>query len=136
MEFPRLWGSAILLVTTPSNAARVQLSTPACVLIIMENDKVHFPEGFLEGFCKRNHIQKLSFFGSVLRSDFRSDSDVDMLVEFASGKTPSLLRIAGLEIELAKIVGRKVDLRTPEDLGRHMRTRILGEAQLQYAYRG
>ena len=99
-------------------------------------ERVHFPAGFLEGFCERNHIQKLSFFGSVLRPDFRTDSDVDMLVEFTAGKTPSLLRLAGLEVELAKIVGRKVDLRTPEDIGRHMRSRVLSEAQLQYAHRG
>ena len=102
----------------------------------MVQERVKFPDGFLDAFCKRNSIQRLSFFGSVLRSDFRNNSDVDMLVEFAEGKTPSLLRIAGLEIELAKIVGRKVDLRTPEDIGRHMRARIMGEAQLQYAYRG
>ena len=102
----------------------------------MTKERLIFPEGFLDSFCKRNDIRRLSLFGSILRSDFRMDSDVDMLVEFAQGKTPSLLRMAGLEIELAKIVGRKVDLRTPEDIGRHMRSRILGEAQLQYAYRG
>ena len=102
----------------------------------MVKERVIFPDGFLDAFCKRNSIQKLSFFGSVLRPDFRNDSDVDVLVEFAQGKTPSLLRMAGLEIELAKTVGRKVDLRTPEDIGQHIRSRILAEAQLQYAYRG
>ncbi len=90
----------------------------------------------MEGFCRRNNIRKLSLIGSVLRADFRPDSDVDIIVEFEQGKTPSLLRMAGLEIELSKILGRKVDLRTPEDLGRHMRQRIMSEAQLQYAYRG
>jgi len=102
----------------------------------MVKERVKFPDGLLDAFCKRNSIQKLSFFGSVLRSDFRADSDVDMLVEFTEGKTPSLLRMVGLEIELARTVGRKVDLRTPEDIGRYMRGRIMGEAQLQYAHRG
>jgi predicted nucleotidyltransferase len=102
----------------------------------MIQDRLKFPDGFLEGFCKRNNIRKLSLIGSVLRADFRPDSDVDIIVEFEQGKTPSLLRMAGLEIELSKILGRKVDLRTPEDLGRHMRQRIMAEAQLQYAYRG
>ena len=102
----------------------------------MLEERLQFPEGFLEGFCRRNYIRKLSLIGSVLRADFRPDSDVDIIVEFEQGKTPSLLRMAGLEIELSKILGRKVDLRTPEDLGRHMRQRIMAEAQLHYAYRG
>jgi hypothetical protein len=102
----------------------------------MVEQRLRFPHGFLEGFCKRNNIRKLSLFGSILRADFRTDSDVDIIVEFEQGKTPSLLRMAGLEIELSKIVGRKVDLRTPEDIGRHMRSRIMAEAQLHYAYRG
>jgi predicted nucleotidyltransferase len=102
----------------------------------MVQERLNFPDGFLDAFCKRNSIRKLSLFGSILRSDFRTDSDVDMLVEFAQGKTPSLRGIARLEIELAKTVGRKVDLRTPEDIGRHMRSRVLSEAQLAYAYRG
>ncbi len=96
----------------------------------MIQDRLKFPDGFLEGFCRRNNIRKLSLIGSVLRADFRPDSDVDIIVEFEQGKTPSLLRMAGLEIELSKILGRKVDLRTPEDLGRHMRQRIMAESQM------
>ena len=102
----------------------------------MTNPKVRFPDGYLEGFCRRNHISKLSLFGSVLRTDFRPDSDIDVLVEFESGKTPSLFDFVDLELELGKAVGRKIDLRTPNDIGRFMRPRILREASTQYVARG
>ena len=97
----------------------------------MVEDRVHFPEGFLEGFCKRNHIRKLSLFGSVLGSDFRPDSDIDILVEFEPGKTPGY-KIVAIESELAKQLGRKVDLRTPQEISRYSRERILNEAYPAY----
>jgi uncharacterized protein len=102
----------------------------------MTNGKICFPDGFLESFSRRNHISKVSLFGSVLRKDFRPDSDVDVLVEFEAGKTPSLFDIVDLEIELGKALGRKVDIRTPNGIGRFMRPRILREAATQYAARG
>ena len=85
-------------------------------------------------FCRKHGIRRLSLFGSVLRSDFQSDSDVDVLVEFDSGYTPGMLGIVRLEKELTSIVGgRKVDLRTPEDLSRYFRQEVLREAEVQYA---
>lgn len=99
-------------------------------------EHVHFPPGFIDSFCKRHHIRKLSIFGSAIRSDFRPDSDVDILAEFYPGKTPTLFDTVDLELELGKAVGHKVDLRTPRDLGRFMRPRILNEAIVQYAARG
>jgi uncharacterized protein len=87
----------------------------------------------LEEFCRRNHIRKLSLFGSVLREDFGPDSDVDVLVEFEKGHVPGLIGIAGMEIELAEIVGRKVDLRTPQDLSKYFRQEVVDSAVLQYA---
>ncbi len=69
-------------------------------------------------FCRRNSIVKLALFGSVLRDDFRPDSDVDVLVEFEPGAPITLLRIAGMEIELSELIGRKVDLRTAGDLSK------------------
>jgi len=63
-------------------------------------------------FCRKNHIRKLALFGSVLRSDFRPDSDVDVLVEFEPGHVPGLGFFA-MEAELSEILGRKVDLNTP-----------------------
>jgi predicted nucleotidyltransferase len=84
-------------------------------------------------FCRRNHIRKLSFFGSVLRDDFRSDSDVDVLVEFQPESSVGLLRMAQLEIELSSIIGRKVDLRTFGDLSRYFRDEVAATAEVQYA---
>jgi predicted nucleotidyltransferase len=71
----------------------------------------------------------LALFGSVLRSDFRPDSDIDILVEFQQGKTPGFLTIAEMEDELSSIFDhRKIDLRTPQDLSHHFRERVLHEA--------
>lgn len=84
-------------------------------------------------FCRRHHIRRLSFFGSVLTDDFRPDSDVDVLVEFEPGQVPGLLRLAGMEIELSKLLGRKADVRTAEDLSRYFRDEVLSTAQMQYA---
>jgi predicted nucleotidyltransferase len=84
-------------------------------------------------FCRRHHIRKLALFGSVLRDDFRHDSDVDVLVEFEPGVAIGLIRLAGLELELSEILGRKVDLRTPADLSRYFRQEVLQSAEVQYA---
>ena len=94
---------------------------------------VEIPIEALAAFCERNHIRKLSLFGSVLTPRFRPDSDVDFLVEFETGKGPGLLGLAGMEIELSEIVGHKVDLRTPRDLSRFFREEVLASAVPQYA---
>lgn len=87
----------------------------------------------LEDFCRSRHIRRLAFFGSVLRPDFGPDSDIDVLVEFDSDHIPGLLTMARLERELSVILGgRKVDLRTPEDLSRYFRQRVLDTAEVQY----
>jgi len=83
-------------------------------------------------FCRRHYIRKLALFGSVLRDDFRPDSDVDVLVEFEPGATPGLIRLAGMEIELTEILGRKVDLRTPPELSRYFRQEVVETAEVQY----
>lgn len=94
---------------------------------------IDIPREKIVEFCKRNHIRKLSLFGSVLRRDFGPDSDVDLLVEFAPDHVPGLIRLAGMEIELSEIIGRKVDLRTPQDLSRYFRQEVLDSAVVQYA---
>jgi len=83
-------------------------------------------------FCRVNHIRRLALFGSVLRDDFRADSDVDVLAEFAPGHTPGL-RFFALQDELSAIMGRRADLNTPGFLGRRMREGILREAETLYA---
>lgn len=85
-------------------------------------------------FCERHHIRKLSLFGSVLREDFGPESDVDVLVEFEPGHVPGLIRLMDLEEELSGLFGgRKVDLRTPEDLSRYFRDEVAADAEVQYA---
>ena len=84
-------------------------------------------------FCRRHRIRKLALFGSVLREDFRPDSDVDILVEFESGVTTGLIHLAGMELELSEILRRNVDLRTPAELSRYFRNEVLAHAQVQYA---
>jgi uncharacterized protein len=94
---------------------------------------IEMPEELLAAFCRRNHIRRLSLFGSILRDDFGPESDVDFLVEFEPGKTPGLFGMAEMEIELSEIIGRKADLRTAEDLSRYFREEVVREAELQYA---
>jgi len=94
---------------------------------------MELPKDKIAEFCKRNQIRKLSLFGSVLSKDFRPDSDVDVLVEFEAGIRVGLIRMAGIEIELSKILGRKADLRTPADLSRYFRDDVLKSAEIQYA---
>ena len=84
-------------------------------------------------FCQRHRIRKLSLFGSVLRDDFRPDSDVDVLVEFEPGASAGFLRLAAMELELSQIIGRRVDLRTPPELSRYFRDEVVRTAQVQYA---
>lgn len=95
--------------------------------------EIEIPRERIAAFCRKNHIRRLSLFGSILRDDFRPDSDIDFLVEFEPGKTPSLLGMARLEIELSEMLGRGVDLRTPEDLSRYFRDEVLATAAPQYA---
>ena len=79
-------------------------------------------------FCRRHHIRKLALFGSVLRNDFRSDSDIDVLVEFEEGKTPGLAFFA-MQDELSVLLGRRVDLNTPQCLSRYFRDKVLAELE-------
>lgn len=87
----------------------------------------------ITGFCRRHRVRKLALFGSVLREDFRPDSDVDVLVEFEPGATAGFIRLAGMELELSDILKRRVDLRTPAELSRYFRNEVLQQAQVQYA---
>lgn len=87
----------------------------------------------ISDFCHRSHIRMLAFFGSVLRSDFGPESDVDVLVEFEPGHVPGFIRLAGMERELSEILGRRADMRTAEELSRYFRDEVIAEAEVQYA---
>jgi len=92
------------------------------------------PRDEIAEFCHRNHIHRLYLFGSVLRDDFRPDSDVDVLVEFEPGHVPGFFRLFDMEMELSALFsGRKVDLRTPQDLSRYFRDEVLATAEVRYA---
>jgi len=86
----------------------------------------------LRAFCERHGVRRLAWFGSVLRDDFGPDSDVDVLVEFEPGRAPCYFALVDMQDELSAIVGRPVDLRTPADLSRYFRDRVLAEAQVAY----
>ncbi len=96
--------------------------------------QLSIPKSELAHFCQAHGIQRLAIFGSALRADFDSDSDIDVLVEFAPDRMPGLLGIAGMEIELSAMFGgQKVDLRTPDDLSSYFRQDVLDKAEVQYA---
>jgi uncharacterized protein len=94
---------------------------------------IDIPRLALERFCRKNHVRKLSLFGSVLRRDFKPESDIDVLVEFEPGHVPGLIGLAGMELELSELFGgRRVDLNTPGFFGTPLREKILQEAVVQY----
>ncbi|MCL0086261.1 nucleotidyltransferase domain-containing protein [Thermodesulfovibrionales bacterium] len=75
----------------------------------------------------------MSLFGSALHDELKQGSDIDILVEFGKNHMPGLFDIAGMEIELAEMFGRKVDLRTPAELSRYFRDDVLKKARVEYA---
>jgi predicted nucleotidyltransferase len=88
----------------------------------------------LARFCERYHIRRLALYGSYLKGTARPDSDIDLLVEFDPGHIPGLLGIAGMELELSRVTnGKKVDLRTENDLSRYFREEVVRTAKVQYA---
>jgi uncharacterized protein len=84
-------------------------------------------------FCQQWHITKLAFFGSILTERFSDDSDVDVLFEYDPDHIPTLFDVAMMERELPEILGRKADMRTPEDLSRFFREEVIRNAVVQYA---
>ena len=88
----------------------------------------------LARFCERHYIRRLSLFGSQLKETAHPDSDIDLLVEFEPGRVPGLLALASMELELSDLLGgRRVDLRTAEDLSRYFRDEVVRTAEVQYA---
>src|SRR5687767_14158970 len=95
--------------------------------------RVSFQRDELAAVCQRHRIARLSLFGSALRGTAGPESDVDLLVEFERGAKPTLLDLADIEQELSALLGgRRVDVRTPEDLSRYFRDEVVREAEIQY----
>jgi predicted nucleotidyltransferase len=97
----------------------------------MSRAKLSVPKERLADFCRRRHIRRLALFGSVLRDDFGPGSDVDVLVEFEPEHVPGLAFFQ-MQDELSDILGRKVDLNTPQFISRYFRDQVIKEAEVQY----
>ncbi len=97
------------------------------------NGKLIIDKDKIREFCERHYIRRLAIFGSALRDDFGPDSDVDVLVDFMPGHTPGFFKLFEMEEELSGLLGgHKIDIRTPEDLSRYFRDKVVATAQVQY----
>lgn len=99
---------------------------------MMINQQITIPYEEIAAFCERNHIRKLSLFGSVLRDDFSDDSDVDVLVEFEPEARVSYLSLAEMQFELVDLLQREIDLLTPGALSDRFRQKVMNTAQVVY----
>lgn len=125
--------SALKNILLPTNETSYQ---PEIVRVTQHelSQRFNIFQDWLAEFCRRFYIRRLSLYGSVLRTDFRPDSDIDILVEFKPGHTPGLFKISDMEFELsAQLNHRLVDIRTPQDLSRRFRQQVVREARAQYA---
>ena len=93
--------------------------------------ELKIPRNEIDDFCRRHSIRKLSIFGSAIHGDQREESDVDVLVEFEPGHVPGLAFFS-MELELSEILGREVDLNTPQFLSPYFRSRVVAEAETLY----
>jgi len=93
---------------------------------------MNIPRDKIAEFCKKNHITKLSLFGSALTDDFTEESDIDMIAEFEHGFIPGL-NFFKMQDELSRLVNKKVDLNTPKFLSPYFRDQVLKEAKVIYA---
>ena len=95
-------------------------------------DKPRIPEEALRAFCEKHKVIRLALFGSVLRDDFREDSDVDVLVEFAPDAHVGLIGLAGMERELSALIGHKGEIHTRRGLNPRFAEKVLEEAEPYY----
>jgi uncharacterized protein len=93
--------------------------------------RIPIPLPEIAAFCHRHHIRRLALFGSVIRDDFTPASDVDVLVEFELGMTPGLESFS-MQDELSELLGRRVDLNTPNSLSKYFRDEVMAEAEVLY----
>lgn len=96
--------------------------------------KIKISKEEIAAFCQRHRIRKLAFFGSVLRDDFTSESDVDVLIEFEPDARVGLITLAGMEFELTQLLGRKAEMHTVKGLNPYFRNAVLEQAEIQYEH--
>ncbi len=106
---------------------RLTVAYDVCVALPLDQ----IPREAIAEFCRRHRIARLAIFGSALRDDFTPDSDVDLLVEFDLGHAPGLAFFA-MQDELSSLIGRKVDLNTPNELSRYFKDEVLRTARPLY----
>lgn len=83
-------------------------------------------------YCETQPIERLSLFGSALRGELIVESDIDLLVEYRPGAIVTLFTLAGHEIDLGKLIGRKVDLRMAGELRMSYRQQVIDSARPIY----
>lgn len=97
------------------------------------SDQTHIlPLDAIRRYCEAQPIRRLSLFGSALRGEMTSDSDLDLLVEYVPGAKIGYFEMARQERELGDIVGHQVDLRTPQELSRYFRQEVIAHAKVIY----
>lgn len=87
----------------------------------------------LKAICVRHGVQTLSLFGSAIHGTYGPDSDLDFLVQFLPGQQVGYFKLAALQLDLEQALGRRVDLKTPDELSHYFRQQVVQEAVVQYA---
>lgn len=100
---------------------------------MLVRDRIEIPDEALAELCRRYHVRELALFGSVLRDDFRPDSDIDVLVDFDPDAIVGLFRVFALQEELEGLLGRPIDLVSKRGLNHRLRDRIINSSQVLYA---
>jgi predicted nucleotidyltransferase len=96
--------------------------------------KIKISKEEIAAYCRRHRILRLSFFGSVLRDDFTPESDVDVLVEFEPSARVGLITLAGMELELTQLLGRKAEIHTVKGLNPYFRDAVVEQAEVLYEH--
>ena len=102
-------------------------------MVYKTSARIPLPDRQLSNVCRRYHVRRLALFGSVLRADFRPDSDVDVLVSFEPRRQVGFLTLSRLQRELSGLFHRPVDLVPMEGLKPAIRESVLSSAQDVYA---
>ena len=94
--------------------------------------KIDLPVEAIRDYCETQPIERLSVFGSALRNELTLESDIDLLVEYVPEARIGLFDMGGHLMDLSEIVGRRVDLCTPNELSKYIRDEIVESARLIY----
>ena len=102
-------------------------------VVMLVHNRIEIDEVKLAEICRRYHVRELALFGSVLRDDFRDDSDIDVLVEFEPDARIGFIALQDFHEELETLLGRSVDVVTRKGLNRFLRDPVLSSARVVYA---